>query len=90
MLTQEKLMHPVLLTDELDLSNGGLRIRVAIEKGYDGIDSFVTHDRGLLNKLTIIQQADAQNYIPFDDLEVNELIHVKDVDQSYIHDLIHK
>ena len=76
LLEQEQLMHPLILRRNA-LCNGGLRLRVAIEKGYDGIDCFVSNDQELIHRLTIIQQENAQNYFSIDELEPNELIHVK-------------
>ena len=76
LLEQDKLMHPLLLHGR-ELWNGGLRLRVAIEKGYDGIDCYETDDIKFLKELTIVQQADAQNHFSLDALEYLERKHVK-------------
>ena len=75
LLEQEELGNPLLLHKN-KLWNGGLRMRVAIEKGYDGIDCVVSDDLDLLKRLTIVQQSDAQNYFSVNALESLERIHL--------------
>jgi len=75
LLGQEKLMHP-LLVHKNELWNGGLRLRVGIEKGFDGIDCIVSNDVKLLKLLTIRQQSDAQNYFSYNALEPLESMHI--------------
>ena len=62
MMEHDELMHPVLLTKKYENINGGLRINVAIEKGYDGIDCIVCETREKFNKLQLIQWGDASNH----------------------------
>lgn len=62
MMEHDELMHPILLTKKYESINGGLRINVAIEKGYDGIDCIVCETREKFNKLQLIQWGDASNY----------------------------
>ena len=76
LLEQQELGNPLLLKGN-ELWNGGLRLRVGIEKGFDGIDCFISDDEEVLKKLTIVQQSDAQNYFSINALEHLELIHVK-------------
>jgi len=75
LLEQEELGNPLLLHKN-EIWNGTLRMRVAIEKGYDGIDCVVSEDLNLLKRLTIVQQSDAQNYFSVNALESLELIHL--------------
>ena len=75
LLEQEELGNPLLLHKN-KVWNGCLRMRVAIEKGYDGIDCVVSEDLNLLKRLTIVQQSDAQNYFSVNALEPLELIHL--------------
>lgn len=77
LLEQDELANPLLLLNDKKLWNGGLRLRVAIEKGYDGIDCIVSNDIELLKSLTIRQQADAQNHFSFNALEALEIVHLK-------------
>ena len=76
LLEQDELANPLLLYKK-DLWNGGLRLRVAIEKGYDGIDCVISDDVEFLKELTVKQQADAQKYFSYDALENLERMHVK-------------
>ena len=62
MMEHDELMHPVLLTKKYESINGGLRINVAIEKGYDGIDCIVCETREKFNKLQLIQWGDASKH----------------------------
>ena len=75
LLEQDQLANPLLLHGR-ELWNGGLRLRVAIEKGYDGIDCVVSDDIEFLKSLTVKQQADAQNYFSYNALEALERVHV--------------
>ena len=70
-LLEQEIVHPILVLKD-HLYNGGLRVAVAIEKGYDSIDAIVTKDEELLKKLVIIQQQDAHNYFPKEQLEALE------------------
>ena len=67
-LLKQDIVHPILVLKD-QLFNGGLRVAVAIEKGYDSIDAIISDDKELLKKLTIIQQQDAHNYFPKEQLE---------------------
>jgi len=67
-LLAQEIVHPILVLKN-QLYNGGLRVAVAIEKGYDSIDAIISEDEELLKKLTIIQQQDAHNYFPKEQLE---------------------
>jgi len=67
-LLKQEIVHPILVLKD-QLYNGGLRVAVAIENGYDSIDAIISDDVKLLNRLTIIQQRDAHNYFPKDQLE---------------------
>ena len=49
LLEQDQLANPLLLHGR-ELWNGGLRLRVAIEKGYDGIDCVVSDDHRVPKK----------------------------------------
>lgn len=75
LLEQDQLGNPLLLYGK-ELWNGGLRLRVGIEKGFDGIDCVVSDDIELLKLLTIKQQANAQNYFSCSALEPLESMHV--------------
>ena len=75
LLEQDQLANPLLLHGK-ELWNGGLRLRVGIAKGYDGIDCIVSDDLEFLKSLTIKQQADAQNHFSYNALELLERIHV--------------
>ena len=75
LLGQDQLANPLLLYGK-ELWNGGLRLRVGIEKGFDGIDCVVSDDIEFLKLLTIKQQADAQNYFSYNVLEASEAMHV--------------
>ena len=80
LLEQEELGNPLLLfsnyKNKNKIWNGCLRMRVAIERGYDGIDCVVSDDLDLLKRLTIVQQSDAQNYFSVNALESLESIHL--------------
>ena len=67
-LLEQEIVHPILVLKD-QLYNGGLRVAVAIEKGFDSIDAIISDDKELLKKLTIIQQKDAHNYFPKEQLE---------------------
>ncbi len=75
LLKQDQLGNPLLLHGR-ELWNGGLRLRVGIEKGFDGIDCVVSDDIEFLKLLTIKQQADAQNYFSSNVLEPLESMHI--------------
>ncbi len=62
MMEHDELMHPVLLTKKYENINGGLRINVAIEKGYDGIDCIICETKEKFDKLQLIQWGDASNH----------------------------
>ena len=62
MMEHDELMHPVLLTKKYENLNGGLRINVAIEKGYDGIDCIICETKEKFDKLQLIQWGDASNH----------------------------
>tara|TARA_A100001515_G_scaffold36745_1_gene28867 strand:+ start:9870 stop:10220 length:351 start_codon:yes stop_codon:yes gene_type:complete len=70
-LLEQDIVHPILVLKD-ELYNGGLRVAVAIEKGYNSIDAIISDDEALLKKLTIIQQKDAHNYFPKEQLETLE------------------
>ena len=61
LLEQEELGNPLLLHKN-KLWNGGLRMRVAIEKGYDGIDCIICETKEKFDKLQLIQWGDASNH----------------------------
>ena len=67
-LLKQEIEHPILVPKD-QLYNGGLRVAVAIEKGYDSIDAIISEDRKLLSRLQKIQQQDAKNFFPKDQLE---------------------
>ena len=75
-LRVNELFRPILqfLVFKDQLYNGGLRVAVAIEKGYDSIDAVISEDEKLLKKLKIIQQQDAHNYFPKEQLELLETL----------------
>ena len=62
MMEHDELMHPVLLTKKYENINGGLRINVAIEKGYDGIDCIICETKEKFDNLQLIQWGDASNH----------------------------
>ena len=72
-LLKQEIVHPILVFKD-QLYNGGLRVAVAIEKGYDSIDAVISEDEKLLKKLKIIQQQDAHNYFPKEQLELLETL----------------
>ena len=55
-------MHPVLLTKKYEGINGGLRLNVGIEKGYDGIDCIICETKDKFAELQLVQWKDASNY----------------------------
>ena len=85
-LMEQEIEHPILVWHnvtfgELEIFNGGLRVMVAIEKGFDSIDGIIKtasnakpddKDFILLEKLKDIQQQDAKNYFKAEDLELIE------------------
>jgi len=85
-LLEQEIVHPILVLKD-QLYNGGLRVAVAIEKGYDSIDAIITEDEKLLKKLTIIQQQDAHNYFPKEQLEPTEQQEQIEALQSEINEL---
>jgi hypothetical protein len=82
-LMKQEIQHPILVwyntqKQEYELFNGGLRVMVAIEKGYDSIDGIIKSftnakhtdkDFILLDELKTMQQQDAKNYFKKEDLE---------------------
>ncbi len=92
MMEHDELMHPVLLTKKYENINGGLRINVAIEKGYDGIDCIVCETREKFNKLQLIQWGDASNHFitekcmePQEYKEDTRECHLKMAWERYVH-----
>jgi len=87
-LMEQEIEHPILVWfnktfGELEIFNGGLRVIVAVEKGFDSIDGIIRtasnakpDDEGLvlLKKLRKKQQQDAKNYFKWEDLEEAEKI----------------
>jgi len=85
-LMEQEIKHPILVWfnkcfGELEIFNGGLRVMVAVEKGFDSIDGIIRaasnakpddKDFILLKKLKDIQQQDAKNYFKAEDLELVE------------------
>ena len=88
-LMEQEIEHPILVWynipfGELEIFNGGLRVMVAVEKGFDSIDGIILgttrpsipHDKDedfiLIKKLRKIQQQDAKNYFKAEDLELIE------------------
>ena len=84
-----QIEHPILVWfnvnfKELEIFNGGMRVQVAVEKGFDSIDGIILgttrpsipHDKDkdfvLIQKLRRIQQQDAKNYFKWEDLEAPE------------------
>tara|TARA_R110000737_G_scaffold131840_1_gene163559 strand:- start:46 stop:441 length:396 start_codon:yes stop_codon:yes gene_type:complete len=82
-LMKQEIQHPILVWynlcfKELEIFNGGLRVMVAVAKGYDSIDGIIKSNSGvkvndkdfiLLQKLKNMQQQDAKNYFKLEDLE---------------------
>lgn len=92
MMEHDELMHPVLLTKKYENINGGLRINVAIEKGYDGIDCIICETKEKFDKLQLIQWGDASNhFITEKCMEVQEYkedtreCHLKMAWERYVH-----
>tara|TARA_Y100000034_G_scaffold73736_1_gene88679 strand:+ start:834 stop:1244 length:411 start_codon:yes stop_codon:yes gene_type:complete len=85
-LMEQEIEHPILVwfnkgLGELEIFNGGLRVMVAVEKGFDSIDGIIRaasnakpddEDFILIKKLKRIQQQDAKNYFKWEDLETVE------------------
>ena len=85
-LMEQEIEHPILVWfnkcfGELEIFNGGLRVMVAVEKGFDSIDGIIRaasnakpddEDLILLIKLRKKQQQDAKNYFKWEDLETVE------------------
>tara|TARA_B100001113_G_scaffold347033_1_gene338773 strand:- start:38 stop:478 length:441 start_codon:yes stop_codon:yes gene_type:complete len=92
MMEHDELMHPVLLTKKYENINGGLRINVAIEKGYDGIDCIICETKEKFDKLQLIQWGDASNhFITENCMELQEYkedtreCHLKMAWERYVH-----
>lgn len=71
-LMGQDMQHPILLLNN-ELYNGGLRIMVAVEKGFKYIDAISLSDIKELEKLRDIQREDAKNYFPKEQLEPTEI-----------------
>ena len=76
-LMEQEIKHPILVRfnhnfDRLEVFNGGLRVMVAVEKGFDSIDGIVSDDVDLLENLKHIQQNDASKFFAWEDLEDSE------------------
>ena len=90
-LMEQEIEHPILVWHnknfgELEIFNGGLRVMVAVEKGFDSIDGIIrtasdakpdNDDLILLKKLKKKQQQDAKNYFKWEDLEAAEVQELK-------------
>ena len=92
MMEHDELMHPVLLTKKYENINGGLRINVAIEKGYDGIDCIICETKEKFDKLQLIQWGDASNHFitencmePQEYKEDTREFHLKCAWERYVH-----
>ena len=70
-LMEQEMQHPILLFNN-ELYNGGLRLMVAVEKGYKYIDAIILNNIKELEKLRDIQRADAKNYFKYEELEPTE------------------
>lgn len=70
-LMEQEMQHAILLLDD-KLYNGGLRLMVAVEKGFEYIDAISLNDIKELEKLRDIQRADAKNYFKYEELEPTE------------------
>mgnify|MGYP003140862777 FL=1 len=78
-LMEQEIKHPILVWfnhnfKKLEVFNGGLRVMVAVEKGFDSIDGIVSDDINFLENLRGIQQNDASNFFEWEDLEDSEKI----------------
>ena len=78
-LMEQEIKHPILVRfnhnfNRLEVFNGGLRVMVAVEKGFDSIDGIVSDDVDFLEDLRCIQQNDASNFFAWGDLEDSEKI----------------
>ena len=78
-LMEQEIKHPILVWfnrnfKKLEVFNGGLRVMVAVEKGFDSIDGIVSDDIDFLKNLRGIQQNDASNFFEWEDLEDSEKI----------------
>ena len=62
LMEQNELIHPVLLTKKYEGINGGLRLNVGIEKGYDGIDCIICETKDKFAELQLVQWKDASNH----------------------------
>jgi hypothetical protein len=70
-LLEQELEHPILVLGD-QLYNGGLRVMVAVEKGYEYIDAIVSDDIKLLESLRVLQRKDAHRFFPKEELERSE------------------
>ena len=78
-LMEQEIKHPILVWfnrnfKKLEVFNGGLRVMVAVEKGFDSIDGIVSDDIDFLKNLQRVQQNDASNFFEWEDLEDSEKI----------------
>ena len=78
-LMEQEIKHPILVRfnknfNKLEVFNGGLRVMVAVEKGFDSIDGIISEDLDFLENLQHIQQKDAANFFAWEDLEDSEKI----------------
>jgi hypothetical protein len=71
-LMEQEMQHPILLFNN-ELYNGGLRLMVAVEKGFEYIDAISLNDIKELEKLRDIQRADAKNHFLEEQLEPTEI-----------------
>ena len=81
-LMEQEIKHPILVWfnrnfKKLEVFNGGLRVMVAVEKGFDSIDGIVSDDIDFLENLQRVQQNDASNFFEWEDLEDSEKIRHK-------------
>jgi len=81
-LMEQEIKHPILVWfnrnfKKLEVFNGGLRVMVAVEKGFDSIDGIVSDDIDFLKNLQRVQQNDASNFFEWEDLEDSEKIRHK-------------
>ena len=78
-LMEQEIKYPILVWfnrnfKKLEVFNGGLRVMVAVEKGFDSIDGIVSDDIDFLKNLQRVQQNDASNFFEWEDLEDSEKI----------------
>ena len=71
-LMKQEMQHPILLLND-ELYNGGLRLMVAVEKGFEYIDAISLDDIKELEILRGIQREDAKNHFPKEQLEPTEI-----------------